>query len=83
MPLMFFSPAVRAITDLYCTAKLREQLFTPCKPNYPCKGCKLLDFRRAQIAPEPKLVETKYTGFRIHGPRFCPAKIDHTAEITI
>ena len=25
----------------------------------------------------------KYTGFRIYGPRFCPDKVDHIAEMTI
>ena len=24
-----------------------------------------------------------YTGFRIYGPRFCPDKVDHIAEMTI
>ena len=31
----------------------------------------------------PAYCDTRYTGFRIKGHRFCPAKIDHIPEMTI
>ena len=35
------------------------------------------------VADKERTYSHYYTGFRIYGPRFCPDKVDHIAEMTM